>query len=70
MAWKIKREALEMAIMNKGMSLKALQDAAHVSPRTLYLMIRGKTCPRFETIGKIAVALGVPASEIAESVEE
>ena len=70
MVWKLKREAVELAMMNKGMNLKALQDAAHVAPRTLYLALRGKVSPRIETIGKMAVALGVDAAQIAENVEE
>ena len=70
MAWKLKREAVELALMNKGMNLKALQDAAHISPRTLYLALRGKVNPRIETIGKMAVALGVDASQIAECVDD
>lgn len=70
MVWRLKKEAVELAMMNKGMNLKALQDAAKVSPRTLYLALRGKTQPTIGTIGKLCAALGVDASQIAENVEE
>lgn len=69
MAWRLKKEAVELAMMNKGMNLKALQEAANVSPRTLYLALRGKTQPTIGTIGKLARALGVDAAEIAENIE-
>ena len=69
MAWKLKRDKVELFAMNKGMTIKDIQTAAVLSQATMYKAMHGGKAS-VKTIGKIALALEVDAAEIAENVPD
>lgn len=48
------------------LGVKALADLAHVSNKTIVQIEAGRLVPRFTTMRKLADALGVEATEVAE----
>jgi len=50
----------------KGMSLRELADKAGVTFATINRIELGKTSPRFETLEKLAKALGVSSRDLIE----
>lgn len=53
-----------------GLTQEALAEAAEVSPKTVQRLERGSIAPSLETLGKLAAAFGLSASELlAEELE-
>lgn len=66
----IDNKKLEIAMANVPISYKQLERVSGVSIVTLSRIKRGVQEPRPETVGKIAKALGVKASEIITEIVE
>lgn len=62
MSFDLKKARLIMA--DRCMSLADVTRAAGLASNTLYKIMHGKSSASMKTIGKLAKALGVPASEL------
>lgn len=69
MTWKLDREKAELALMNARKTWRGVAKETHTSPATIVKALKGQGNTSLRTIGKLALALGVDAAEIAENVE-
>lgn len=70
MAWRLVKAKAELALMNACKTWAEVARETKTSPATIYYALSGKRKTSAKTIGKLAKALGVDVSDIAESVEE
>jgi len=59
-----RREVLERARLDAGLSRDKLAQLADVGRVTVYMVESGKTSPRPETVKAFADALGLPVAEL------
>lgn len=64
---KIDKMKLDLAMANKAYSAKELSKKSGVSQVTIVRITKGTQNARPETVGKIALALGVDVTEIIEN---
>ncbi len=57
---------LREARIRKYLTVRVLAASAGVSPTTVHLIEKGRRAPHFNTILRIAEALGCPPEEISE----
>ena len=70
MALRISKEKYKDRLTLRGISNKALAEAAGITPTTLSRAINAKSYPTPETVGKIARALNCTPADLLEEVSD
>lgn len=64
MQYKVQTEQIKQHMLNKGYSINKLSKESKVSKSTISRLLNNFSCPRPETIYKIAVALDLEVDKI------